>query len=309
MLLAIPALRVLRHASPSDPLLLAAQPRIGRLLEILGVVDRSVDFEALGLDALFTRESGDREREWPARCAEDLRRARRVVAWIGSREPGFVQRLTTLVPGSIVAPSVGTQGPVWEHLVRTAGGHATAGGLALRAPLEVPAALRHEARRELVRLGWNGRDRLAFVHPGAGGRGKRWPATGFAAALEPVAALPGHAILIHQGPADSEAVAALPERLTARAISLREPPLPLLAGALAHVAGYLGNDSGVSHLAATVGVPSTVLFGADRLIWRPWAEHVEPLVVSLAALDEADTARVKAALTRWERSGGRGAGF
>ncbi|MGH7347877.1 MAG: hypothetical protein ACREK4_23430, partial [Candidatus Rokuibacteriota bacterium] len=97
MLLAIPALRVLRHASPRDPLLLAAQPRIGRLLEILGVVDRSVDFEALGLDALFTREAGGREREWSARCAEDLRRARRVVAWIGSREPGFVERLTTLV--------------------------------------------------------------------------------------------------------------------------------------------------------------------------------------------------------------------
>ncbi|MGH7345814.1 MAG: glycosyltransferase family 9 protein, partial [Candidatus Rokuibacteriota bacterium] len=172
----------------------------------------------------------------------------------------------------------------------------------LRALIEVPAALRHEARRELIALGWNGRDRLVFVHPGAGGRGKRWPAAGFATVLERVAARPGHAVLIHQGPADSEAVAALATRLTARAISLREPPLPLLAGALTHVAAYLGNDSGISHLAAAVGVPSTVLFGADRLIWRPWAEHVEPLVVSLAELDEGDTARVTAALTRGRRS-------
>ena len=94
MLLAIPALRVLRRASPGDPLVVAAQPRIGRLLEILGVAHRSVDFEALGLDALFELEPEDR-RQWPARCADDLRRATRVIAWIGSREPTFVQRLTT----------------------------------------------------------------------------------------------------------------------------------------------------------------------------------------------------------------------
>jgi heptosyltransferase III len=300
VLLAIPALRVLRHGSPSEPLVVGAQPRIGRLLEILGVADRSVDFEALGLDALFTDASGDRTGEWPPRCAEDLRRAGRVVAWIGSREPRFVERLTTLVPGSIVAPSVGTAGPVWEHLVDTVGARGIAGP-ALRGPLAVSAALRDEARRELIGLGWNGGDRLLFVHPGAGGQEKRWASAGFAAVLESVAALAGHAVLIHQGPADFDAVAALTERLTARAISLREPPLPLVAGALTHVAGYLGNDSGISHLAAAVGAPSIVLFGADRLIWRPWAEHVEPMVVSLAALDRSDTARVTVELTKWLR--------
>ena len=166
------------------------------------------------------------------------------------------------------------------------------GDRAIRAAVRVPAALAAEARRELRHHGWNGRDRLLFVHPGAGGRGKRWGATGFAAVLERAASLPRLAVVVHQGPADAEAVAALPERLTARAIRLREPPLPLLAGMLTHAAVYLGNDSGISHLAATVGVPSIVLFGADQLSWRPWAEHVEPLVVSLTAPDDSDTARV-----------------
>src|SRR5262249_32250135 len=103
VLLAIPALRVLRRASPPDPLELAAQARISRLLETLGVVGRAVDFESLGLDALFAAAPGGGPSEWPARCAEELRRATRVIAWIGSREPAFVDRLTTLVPGSIVA--------------------------------------------------------------------------------------------------------------------------------------------------------------------------------------------------------------
>ena len=271
-------------------LTVAAQPRIGRLLETFGIVDRSVDFEALGLDALFEPKPGCSEREWPARCADELRRAAHVVAWIGSREPHFVQRLTALVPGAIVAPSVGGTRLVWKHLVGTVG--TTAGDRGIRAPVVVSAALGDEARHALIRLGWNETDRLLFVHPGAGGRGKRWPATGFAVVLERLAALPRLAVVVHQGPADSEAVAALPEPLTARAIVLREPPLPLLAGVLSHVAGYLGNDSGISHLAAAVGAPSIVLFGADRLIWLPWAERVVPLVISLTALHESDTARV-----------------
>jgi ADP-heptose:LPS heptosyltransferase len=273
---------------------MAAQPRIGRLLEALRVVDRSVDFETLGLDALFAPASEESEREWPARCGAELRRAAHVVAWIGSREPHFAKRLAALAPGAIIAPSVGAGRPVWEHLVDTVGAASDVG--AIRAPVVVSAALADEARRALVDRGWNEHDRLLCVHPGAGGRGKRWPATGFAAVLGSVSSLPRLAVVVHQGPADAEAVAALTEPAIARAIVLREPPLPLLAGLLSHAAVYLGNDSGVSHLAAAVGAPSIVLFGAERLIWRPWAEHVEPLVVSQTALEEPDGARVAAAL-------------
>src|SRR5262249_18386043 len=139
--------------------------------------------------------------------------------------------------------------------------------------------------------------RLLLVHPGAGGTGKQWAAAGFAAVLDRVAALPRVAIVLHEGPADSAAVAALPERSTACAIRLREPPLPLLAGILSHVAGSLGNASGISHLAAATGAPTVVLCAAERLIWRPWAPHVEPLVVSLAALEDSDIERVTSALT------------
>jgi len=261
VLLAIPALRVLGRSSARDTLALAAQARISRLLETLGVVDRAVDFESLGLDALFAAAPGGQAREWPARCAQDLRRATRVVAWIGAREPAFVERLTALVPGSIVAASVGVGRPVWQHLVATLGATEAGGDHALRAPVGVPATLVDEARRELVGHGWNERDRLLLVHPGAGGTGKRWTSAGFAAVLERVAAL------------------------------------PLLAGTLSHVAGYLGNDSGISHLAAATGAPAVVLFGAERLIWRPWALHVEPLVVSLAAEEQSDIERVTSAVT------------
>ena len=58
VLLAIPALRTLRVERPGQALVLAAQPRLGRLLTTLGEVDRALDFESLGLGALFTAEPG-----------------------------------------------------------------------------------------------------------------------------------------------------------------------------------------------------------------------------------------------------------
>src|SRR5262249_54485813 len=121
VLLAIPALRVLRREPPGDPLIVAAQPRIGRLLQILDVADRAIDVEGLGLDALFQDAPDGSDGHWPARCADDLRRATRVVAWIGSRDPRFAKRLIALVPGSVVAPSVSPGRCVWEHLVESVG--------------------------------------------------------------------------------------------------------------------------------------------------------------------------------------------
>jgi heptosyltransferase-3 len=103
-------------------------------------------------------------------------------------------------------------------------------------------------------------------------------------------------VVLHKGPADGEAVDQLSALLPGRAIVLEEPELTLLTGVLNRVSVYLGNDSGISHLAAAVGAPSVVLFTAGRVIWRPWARHVEPLVVRTTSVDEHDVARATRAL-------------
>jgi Glycosyltransferase family 9 (heptosyltransferase) len=270
-------------------------------------VDRSVDFEALGLAALFEIEPDTAaERGWPARCAEELREAGHLVAWVGSRDPAFVRMLTALVPGAVVAPSVGSDRQVvWRHLLDTVG--ASDADAALRAPVVVPGALADEAHLALRAKGWDGQARLLVVHSGAGGRGKLWPTDGFAAVLARLAEMrPGLAVVVHRGPADSEAVAALSARLSRRELRLDDPPLPLLAGALSLAIAYLGNDSGISHLASALGVPAVLLFGRERITWRPWAEHVLPQLVSMPTLDEADVARVLDALRPLLVEGARG---
>jgi len=259
------------------------------------VVARCVAFDSLGLDALFGAQGEEGDRGWPARCGEDLRRTSRLVSWFGSGDHDFVRRLTSLIPGAVVAPSVGAHGPVWEHLLDTvaAGG---ADASRWREPIAVPASIAEVGRRELERAGWDGRAPVLVVQPGAGGRAKQWPAQGFASVLRSLDALETAMIVLHRGPADADAVEALRPRLARGVAVLEEPPLVTLAGVLSHASAYLGNDSGISHLAAALGVRSTVLFTADHVAWRPWAAHVEPQLVSTQTVEPADVDRVRAVL-------------
>ena len=283
VLLAVPALRALRREHPRDDLVLAAQSRVGQLLLALGVVDDARRFDALGLDALFADAP-------PASPIDALSGVDRVVCWFGSKDPRFATRLRLLVPHAIVTSSTSADRVVWKHLLATITDGAPAGCLDC-VPIPVPPELVDEGRRVLEAAGWDGAHRLVMVHPGASGPAKRWPADGFAQVITAVAA--NAAIVVHEGPVDGEPVGEVLARVPAPVLRLDNPALAVLAGALAHASAYLGNDSGVSHLAAAVGASCVVLFtSSETLSWRPWAPAVETRVVS--SMSPADVDEVQA---------------
>ena len=72
--------------------------------------------------------------------------------------------------------------------------------------------------------------------------------------------------------------------------------MPALAGVLARCAAYIGNDSGVSHLAAAVGAPAVALFAAANLAWRPWARAARVLTVAIERVEAVDVRSVRGAL-------------
>jgi ADP-heptose:LPS heptosyltransferase len=103
--------------------------------------------------------------------------------------------------------------------------------------------------------------------PTANWHRKVWPADRFAElALRltaPDGALPGAGIAILGGPGDQERSMATPV-LTAlpQALDLvGKLDLPEVAAVLARAAIFIGNDSGLMHLAAAAGVPTLGLFG------------------------------------------------
>jgi len=68
--------------------------------------------------------------------------------------------------------------------------------------------------------------------------------------------------------------------------SVRFDDLYELAGWLASARLYIGNDSGVTHLAAAVGTPVIAIFTATNpAVWGPRGEHVR-IVRGMPTVDE-----------------------
>jgi hypothetical protein len=116
-----------------------------------------------------------------------------------------------------------------------------------------------------------------LVHPGSGAPRKNWPAERFAAVVRGLAAAGVSARLV-VGEADAAEAQAV-ERLVGQPLPrLEHPPLEDLAGRLAGCRAYLGNDSGVSHLAGLSGARCVVLFGpTPAAVWRPLGPRVKVL--------------------------------
>ncbi len=109
-----------------------------------------------------------------------------------------------------------------------------------------------------------------ILHPGAGEHWKRWPPDRFAQLGDSLRA-GGRSIALACGPADADSVAAVQQATGARPFAVL-PQLPArhLGAVLARSFAVVGNDSGVTHLAAAAGAPTIALFGpTDPVSWSP----------------------------------------
>jgi heptosyltransferase-2 len=124
------------------------------------------------------------------------------------------------------------------------------------------------------------RQHLIALHPGSGSRTKNWTAANWhELAKKILAAYPQAQLAIIGGEADQaelESLASL--RRNDRVEFWENLSLPALARKLGAVSGYLGHDTGISHLAAVLGVPSLLLFGpTDPAVWAPPHGYVQVL--------------------------------
>ncbi|MEJ2728143.1 MAG: glycosyltransferase family 9 protein [Deltaproteobacteria bacterium] len=111
-----------------------------------------------------------------------------------------------------------------------------------------------------------------FIHPGAGSFRKRWPLARFLE-LADILEKKGLRPQFICGPAEQD----LADELAKQNIPMHGlSELADLVDLLESAGGYIGNDSGVSHLASFLGLPSVVIFGpTDPLRWRPPGPRVE----------------------------------
>src|SRR5262249_43947734 len=102
------------------------------------------------------------------------------------------------------------------------------------------------------------------IHPGAGGRDKRWPAQHYARLARELD-LP---LAISAGPADERCLEELLPLLDRPYTLLRDLPLNELAEIIRGAALFVGNDTGITHIAAAVGAPTIGIYiETEPSIW------------------------------------------
>lgn len=299
MVCATPALRAIRETWPDARLHLVTSPVNG------AVVAHHPD-----LARVLTFSQKMWRRPWTlARFIRDLRRPRCELAFIlGSVSFSITSAAIALAGGArwIVGPDSRPYG--WDLSRRlfavelpaspVVDRHAVLHNLAPlqavgidtrdRSTVVVPsAAEREEARRVMADLGL--RPGFWALHPGAGKRQNIWPVARFAAVARRAAAA-GHQVLVMRGPADAEVVremfALLAEGPGEQIVAAPLLPVGACAALLEQADRYLGNDTGMMHVAGALQVPSVALFGpTDPDLWKPPSEAVVALRSPRQSLD------------------------
>ena len=108
------------------------------------------------------------------------------------------------------------------------------------------------------------------IHPGSGDPKKNWPLEQFEALAEALEAH-GRQVTWCIGPAEQERMLRLPKGTKLHCESLQE-----LATNLVGARQFIGNDSGITHLSAALGIPTLALFkDTNPTIWAPRGAHVQ----------------------------------
>ena len=120
---------------------------------------------------------------------------------------------------------------------------------------------------------------LLALHPGSGSEHKNWPQAKWAELLRRLMKATDFSLLIVGGEAEGERLQRLAAPLPPSRYDVAQSlPLAELACRLAKCHAFIGHDSGISHLAAAVGLPGVVLWGdTAEEIWRPPSEKVAVL--------------------------------
>jgi heptosyltransferase III len=112
---------------------------------------------------------------------------------------------------------------------------------------------------------------LALIHPAAAFETKQWATENFARVVEDLSGR-GFACVAIAAPHEGHIVSALKESSAARMTAFTDLSLPEVTALAARAQLFVGNDSGIAHIAAAMRVPSVVIFGSSNVAhWRPWA--------------------------------------
>ena len=275
-ILTLPALRLVREHWPDAHIELIGYPHVANLALAGGLVDKVLSLDAAHIARLFSLRP-----DLPDDQKKYIRSFDVIISWL--HDPDGVVKENLLQAGArqvIYGSPLVETGHAVDQLVKPLETLALYG--AGSAPLlEATPVQKALGRGFLDAMGLE-KDVVA-LHPGSGSPKKNWPVACFMELAARIAATGAAMPLFVLGEAD-EAVARWIDANAGAIPQVRNLPLEQLAGVLACCSRYVGNDSGITHLAAALGLPVVALFGpTDPERWGPRGKSVHVLRGDLAA--------------------------
>jgi heptosyltransferase III len=266
LLLALPALRLLRRRHAGAHVTLVVPGFLRSFAAALDVADHVADLDDAASARLF---AGDEPPPW-------LLDRPVVYSWLGATDPAVRARLAAwTTDATVLRVERGADGPhAMVAYARMLGCDDPLEVLAADGAVVPPRSSRADAAC--------GRRPLLAMHRGAGAQAKRWPASGFAAVAAWWRTRGGDVIDV-VGPADVD-LAPLDAALVVCAW-----PLLDVAALLSRVDAWIGNDSGVGHLAGAVGARGVGVFvTTPARRWRPATGRIAAIESPSATDGEVD---------------------
>jgi heptosyltransferase-2 len=255
-ILTLPVLAALRAQFPSTKLELLGYPHIAQLASAGNLVDALHSIEARALASFFARHG-----QLAANLAEFFSSFAIIISYLYDPDGIFQDNIARVSKAQFIA------GP--HRPDERDGIHATETflqplrRLAIFDADPVPRLKANAAKPEPILV----------LHPGSGSEKKNWPETKWRELIQELA---DSRLLLVGGEAEEGRLERLAE--IAPCEVARSLPLAELAVRLSACSLFVGHDSGISHLAAALDVPTIVLWGETaEEIWRPRGDHVKIL--------------------------------
>ena len=122
------------------------------------------------------------------------------------------------------------------------------------------------------------RSAIALLHPASAFATKTWAVENFARTAEFLAEKGLQTVAVAAAN-ESQVLERLTKESRAPVVTFDDLSLPEITALAARSKVFVGNDSGIAHIAAAVNTPSVVIFGSsNRDNWRPWTDAPNEIV-------------------------------
>jgi heptosyltransferase-3 len=262
LILSLPAIHTIKCDAQTDHLHLISRTDLRELLLSNGIIDEASSSDGGIFAPLFG--SG----QLPRTLMDFLRGYGSAYIFARSPDPVFLRRTAECIPRTFRVRTIPPAGHI-VHVSHFQVSEVRSVGLVGAVPVPVLVT------SHCTTPGPSGK--TFALHPGSGGRGKCWPLENYLDLISVLSESYNYRVCILLGPAEGDEVfRSLVKGMHKRGLTceiIKDRPVSYIASLLKSSVLYVGNDSGITHLASVLGVPTIALFGpTDHRLWQPAGE-------------------------------------